>query len=256
MRIFYASIAALLLLAWGSWAQNCISPPGFDVATYTLKLPCVAVAGPNCFAAELQYVTYEGKPYFLLLSVNATDIPIDSLSHSDLLPFYDADNETLKIPAIVVGPNTYEAALHLVYIGDNIVFELQQVLPVPIPGPTFCMPEIDDNDDSSSSQNEPEYVFSWQSYSETNNKPIICYEYRGSAQFISMVSAVPQLIEVDGIRVIGVHEPCPRDVPFTGCYRYDEDGNWYAQYKYDNPIADMIAPLFCPTENGYQPIIP
>ncbi len=255
MRIFYACVTFLFLSALGSWAQNCISPPSFDTATYTLKLPCVAVAGPHCLAVDLQYIPQAGKAYFVVLNVNATDIPINDLSSSEFLPFYDADNETLKIPAIVIGPNTYEVKLHLVHIGDGIGFELQQVLLIPNTGPAFCLSETSDNEDTSSTQTEPEHVFSWQSYTD-DNKPVICYEYRGSAQFISVASAVPQLIEMSGIKVIGVNEPCPRNVPFTGCYRYDEDGNWYAQYKYDNPIADMIAPLFCPMENGYKPIIP
>ena len=255
MRIFFVCVSALFLSALGSWAQNCISPPSFDTTTYTLKLPCVAVAGSNCFAVDLQYIHQAGKAYFVVINVNATDIPINDLSSSDLLPFYNTDNETLMIPAIVIGANTYEVKLHLVNIGDGIGFELQQVLLIPSTGPTFCLPEIDDNEETPSPQPEPEYVFSWQSYT-ADNKPVICYEYRGSAQFISLVSSVPQLIEMNGVKVIGANEPCPRNAPFTGCYRYDEDGNWYAQYKYDNPIADMIAPLFCPMESGYKPIIP
>ncbi len=255
MKKFFFSLAALFLLASGAWAQNCMAPATFDVVTNSLKLPCVAVAGPNCFSAELEYVPQPGKIYFALLSVNATDIPLEEVSPPDLIPAYDPDNKTLEIPAVIVGPNTYEAHFQLVPIEEGIAFELVNIFVVPMVGPVFCLPEIND-DGPMPPQPEPEQVFSWQSYTRADNQPVLCYEYRGPREFIEVVSAVPPLIETGEIRVEGKHEPCPRDVPFTGCYRYDSDGNWYAQYKYDHPIADMIAPLFCPEENGYKPIIP
>ncbi len=238
-------------------AENCFYPAEFVPVANVLRLPCVVVQD-TCYSAVLEYVPKPGPVFLKIVSVNATDLSPEEIEDQGLLPFYDPDNETLKIPVLLVGQDYFEASLHLYYWGDQLGFYLTYFTSLPFPGSPICLP--DSNETPGDGQGEDggpveELVFSWQLRDSTDDRPIVCYEYKGSPLLIQTVSTVPPFMAVPGSYMVNDYVPCPRGY-FLGCYRYDADGNWYAQYRYDHPLTDYIASIVCPEDQGYHLLIP
>ncbi len=231
-------------------AEDCFFPATFDPLTFTVHLSCVDIGEEVCYTAVLDVEEQGPELNIVLVSVNATDIPLDQLKYLESLPFYNPDNETLIIPALVLGETSYKISLKLVWTGDLISFDLLNIIPVPNISPV-CFP-----DDSSSGNQGPgsENVFS-QRVKDSADQLITCYEYKGSSDFISYVSSNLLPVYGENVHVDTAFESCPAGYEL-GCYMIDEDGNWYAQYKYSHPLSDYLYPLVCPEENGYHYIFP
>jgi len=243
----------LFLFLTASWAvADCFFPATFDPLTFTVHISCVDIGEEVCYTATLDVEETGPDLSIVLVSVNATDIPIEQLEYLESLPFYDPDNETLLIPALVLGDTSYRILLKLVWMGDQIGFDLLSIIPVPS-SPPVCLP-----DDSPSSDNPgdtgAENVFS-QRVKDTSDQLITCYEFKGSSEFISYVSSNLLPVYGENVHVETAYAPCPAGYEL-GCYMIDTDGNWYAQYKYTHPLADYLYPLVCPEESGYHYIFP
>ncbi len=251
-RLFY-----LLFLMWSVFwglagkgrGENCFIPADFDLLTYKLHLSCVDLGIDTCFSAVLELQPGPQRLFFTLVSVNATDIPLDQIDNSTLLPFYDPDNETLTIPFVMVDDAPYKVGLKLVWVGDQIGFDLINFLPLMLPTLPVCW-----SDPENGNSSEPyELVFSQRLLYD--NQLVECFEYKGPWEFISFVSSFPPPAPEGLVEVVHAYQPCPANFQL-GCYRYDEDHNWYAMYKYSHPLADYLFPRFCPEEEGYEYIFP
>jgi len=233
--------------------QQCFYPASFFPMLNILKLPCVYVSPDACYFAYLGLELEENdRVGLVLISLNATDISPEQFSDKSLLPYYDADNGTVVIPALVYLGKTYKVVLKPRWFNLNLYFDVVNVLPVPDAPQPVCIPSVSNSDLNA---NFYPNVYSYKLLEKGELK--LCYEFEGSPQFISVAaSAPPVMLTGDDIVTTGQYAPCPPGY-LLGCYMIDEDGNWYAMYKYkeiDSPLGYMV--LFCPKEKGYHMIIP
>ncbi len=231
--------------------EQCFYPASFFPILNVVKLPCVYIDPELCYFAYLGVELKENhRLSIFLISVNATDISPQQFSHKDYLPYYDPDNDTVVIPVLVYLGKSYKVVLKPKWINSNLYFDLVDIFILPdVPKP-ICIPSIENTDINA------EFYPTVYSYKLLEKEELkLCYEFEGSPEFISIVAKRPPVMLVgSNIKITGQYAPCPSNY-IIGCYKFDEDRNWYAMYKYkeiDSPFGFMV--LFCPKEDGYKMI--
>ncbi len=250
-KIILFALLALIVGFLPLKAENCFYPATFDPVLLQVHLNCIDLGVDTCYTAVLEVKPQPDKLYIGLVMVKKSDIPIENIPDLELIPYYDPDNETLVIPVLMVSETPYKISLKLIWT-NPISFDLVNVIQVPSVGLPIC---IDDgNEDNQGGQGNFSVISHRLRY---NNEMVLCREYKGSPEFISLAAQTAPDFPATGPGFTSetVYEPCPSGY-IMGCYMIDEDNNWYATYKYSHPLADYLVPLDCPEDQGYHYIFP